>query len=92
MSDDKDTSVGTVLAWVVGILLAIGLFQAVFDWSLFHSASDTPTYQDPGVAPGQETPDASSPSPGRWRSEIASDPGVEWWSWGIEPTGTRPGS
>jgi hypothetical protein len=56
MSYDKDTSVGIVLAWVVGILLAIGLFQAVFAWSLFDGASDTPTYQDPGVAPGQETP------------------------------------
>ena len=30
-SDDKDVSIGTVLAWVVGILLAIGLFQAMTD-------------------------------------------------------------
>jgi len=54
MSDDKDVSVGTVLAWVVGILLAIGLFQAVTDWSVLDGGSDTPTYQDPGgVQPEQ---------------------------------------
>jgi hypothetical protein len=52
--DDKDISTGTVLAWVVGILLAIVLFQAMTGWSLFDGASDTPTYQDPGVGPGQE--------------------------------------
>ena len=53
-SDDTDVSIGTVLAWVVGIVLAIGLFQAVTDWSLFDGGSDTPTYQNPGVAPDVE--------------------------------------
>ena len=53
-SDDKDVSIGTVLAWVVGIVLAFVLFQAVFNWSLFDGGSDTPTYQDPGgVQPEQ---------------------------------------